>query len=266
MAKTLAVLALASLGLRSMFTGRRAVLTAVLISLPPTCAALIGATSQGGFDWAWAMHGVSLRLVLSSYLIVLTLIHGLSLSSGEIEDGTAVYIHLGILPRWATLLIRFGSTTVLLSILTFAGLALSGLAVAVTMNAPAAALLRLAVRYSFVASVGIGCYLALFLFCGYAFRRPAAVGISATMLWEIVVTFFMPMRFAAYTLTNNLYGLALSLAMDGHPGRWFRYRRGSYEIPSYSEASLYVSLFLGFFLAAAMIAIMNRSIEGKEAR
>jgi hypothetical protein len=86
------------------------------------------------------------------------------------------------------------------------------------------------------------------------------------ILWEIVVTFAIPMKFAAYTLTNNLYGLALSLALEGHQGRWFRYRRGYYEIPSYADAALFVSLWLGIFLAAAMVALMNRSIGGKEAR
>lgn len=265
-AKLRAVLALASICTRSIFAGRRLTLTMVLFLLPPALSLLIGATARGGFDHAWAMHGVSLRLVLSSYVIVLALIHGLSLSSGEIEEGTAVYVFLGILPRWAVLLVRFAVTATLLSALTLGSLALSGLSVAATMGARAGELLHLAARYGIVSAVAIGCYLAFFLFCGYAFRRPVAVGISATILWEIVVTFFMPMKFAAYTLTNNLYGLALSVAMDGQQGRWFRYRRGSYEIPSYQEASLYVSVFLATFLVAAMIAVMNRSIEGREAR
>lgn len=258
--------ALGTLCARSIFSGKRFALTAVLFGLPPLVALFIGGTARAGLDPAWAMNFLSLKMILPIYILLIALVHGLSLSSGEIEDGTAVYAFLGLLPRWVVLLVRFFVTAVLLSALTFGTLALTGLAIAATSGGSAGPLLALAARYGLVASVGLACYLAFFLFCGYAFPRPAAVGIITTILWEFVVTFTMPMKFAAYTLTNNLYGLALSLALDGDQGRWFRYRRAAYEMPTYESASLFVSVALGLFLVASMIALMNRSIEGKEAK
>lgn len=266
MSRLRAAWALTSLCSRSMFSGKRLLLTSFLLFLPPFVSILVGMTAHAGIDPNWGLHAVALRLVISLYILLLALVHALALSSGELEEGTAVYLFLGILPRWAVLLVRYAVTWILLSALTGGALALSAIAIHVVAQGSLGTLLLLAVRYTLVAAVGLGCYLAFFLFCGYAFARPTAVGLVSTILWEMVVTFLLPMRFAAYTLTNNLYGLALALALGGEQGRWFRHRRGAYEIPSYDEASIFVSLVLGFFLVAAMVAVMNRSVLGKEAR
>lgn len=258
--------AFASLSARSLISGRRFQLTTALVLLPPVIALILGMTPRAGLDPTWAMHALALQVVLSVYILLVALVHGLSLSSGEIEEGTAVYVYLGILPRWAVLLVRFAVTSVLLGLLTTGSLVLMGLGIAATSGGSAAELLGLGLRYALVASVGLACYLSFFLFCGYAFRRPTAVGMIVAVLWEFVVTFTMPMKFAVYTLTNNLYGLALSLALHGDQGRWFRHRRAAYEIPTYESASLFVSVVIAGFLVAAMIALMNRSIEGKESR
>jgi hypothetical protein len=72
-------------------------------------------------------------------------------------------------------------------------------------------------------------------------------------------------RFASYTVTNNLRALMLALVFDNDPGPWFRYVK-NFDLPLYGEASMFLSIVAAVFLTTAMIAAMNRSIEGKEAR
>ncbi|MFN3484091.1 MAG: hypothetical protein ACK44W_01190, partial [Planctomycetota bacterium] len=103
--------------------------------------------------------------------------------------------------------------------------------------------------------------------CGFAFRHPRAAMMAAVgpiFFWELLVTWW-PMKFAAYTVTNNVRALLKTLLFEGRPGRIFKYVR-NFELPEYSEAALFVSALAGLALAAAMVAAMNRSIEGREAR
>jgi len=74
-----------------------------------------------------------------------------------------------------------------------------------------------------------------------------------------------PIKFAEFTLTNNLRGMLLPMVFDGRPGPLYKYVR-NFHLPTYGEASMFLSILMGLFLVTAMIAAMNRSIEGKEAR
>jgi hypothetical protein len=59
--------------------------------------------------------------------------------------------------------------------------------------------------------------------------------------------------------------MLLPLVFDGRRGPLYRYVV-NFHLPDYGEASMFLSILAGFFLMTAMIAAMNRSIEGKEAR
>ena len=48
-------------------------------------------------------------------------------------------------------------------------------------------------------------------------------------------------------------------------GGLYRYVR-NFHLPDYGEAAMFLSILAGIFLITAMVAAMNRSIEGKEAR
>jgi hypothetical protein len=91
-----------------------------------------------------------------------------------------------------------------------------------------------------------------------------AAAILPVFFWELMVTWWR-IKFAAWTVTNNLRALFRPLVLDGQSGFLYRYVR-NFELHEYGEAALFLSILTGLFLAAAMAAIMNRSIEGREAR
>ena len=259
-----AIFAIFLLALRSFFSGERAWMSVILVWLPPIFALVIGVTARRSFDAEWLMHAVSLRMVLGIYLLLLALTHGLSISSTDIEEGTSVYLYTGLLPRWGVLFCRFVVTWLLLSLLTLLSLSLTGIVAAVTRGAED--LLRvqeLALRYAIPATLGLSCYLAFFVLCGFTFRRPATVSLIISILWEVIVTYMMPMKFATYTITNNLYAIALPVTLGGERGRWFRHVR-NYEMAEYGDAILFLCTLLAFLLVGGMVALRNRSLAGKE--
>lgn len=259
-----AVLAIQRLALGSFFSGKRAWMSVILVWLPPVMAVVIGMTARRDFDAEWLMNAVSLRLVLGIYLLLLALTHGLSISSTDMEEGTSAYLYTGVLPRWAVLFCRFTITWILLSVITLLSLCLTGVAAAVTRGAEDLLFLQeLGLRYAIPATLGLACHLAFFVFCGFAFRRPAAVALIVSILWEVVVTYMMPMKFAAYTITNNLYGIAVPVSLGGERGRWFRHVR-NYDLPEYGEAVLFLCGWLAVLLVASMIALRHRSLAGRE--
>ena len=77
------------------------------------------------------------------------------------------------------------------------------------------------------------------------------------------MTYMMPMKFAAYTITNSLYAIALPVSLGGERGRWFRHVR-NYEILEYGEAVLYLCLFLAILLVVGMTVLGRRSLMGRE--
>jgi hypothetical protein len=83
--------------------------------------------------------------------------------------------------------------------------------------------------------------------------------------WEFIVT-LIPIRFAAWTVTNNVRALLLSQLFNGRRVQPFFNYVQNYQLPEYSHAAMFLSVLAGFFLSTAMVASMNRSIEGKEAR
>jgi ABC-type transport system involved in multi-copper enzyme maturation permease subunit len=259
-----ALSAISLLSLRSFFSGKRGWGSALFIWLPPLLALVIGLTARHDFDAEWLMNTISLRMVLGLYLLLLALMQGLSISSTDIEEGTSAYLYSGLLPRWGVLFTRFLVTWGLLSLLTLVSLCLVGVISAVTRGAEDFLYLQeLALRYSLPASIGLACHLAFFIFCGFAFRRPATVALILSILWEVVVSFMMPIKFAAYTVTNNLYAISLTVILGGEKGRWFRHVR-NYELLEYGDAILFLMVLLALFLLGGMVALERRPLMGRE--
>lgn len=257
------VLAFALLTGRNLFAGRRAWAAAAAVLLPPLAAALVAGLAPRA-DGTELFHGIAFHFSLRILLFLLGLLFGLSFTSGEIEEGTAGYLTLGALPRWALVLVQILAGTLALTAILGSSLLLTGLACTLAAKAPPADLWRDAAGMTAVAGAGALASIGFYATCGLAFRRPLAVAVIATFLWEILVT-PLPVRFAAWTLTNNLRALLLALVFDGERGPWYRYAR-NYEFPGYGDAALFVSAAAAIFLATAMAAAANRSIEGKEAR
>jgi len=257
------VLGFARLTLRDLFAGKRAVAAAALGLLPP----LVTALAAGLFpqaDGTLLFHGIAFHFSLQTMIFLLSLIFGIAVTSGQIEEGTVGYLYLGALPRWAIVLIQVLVGTAALTALAGLSLLLTGLAAGLAGKGAPDDLWRDAGGMTVVAGVGTLASLGFYAACGMAFRRPLAVAIIATFFWEMMIT-HLPVRFASWTLTNNLRALMLHLVFDGERRHWFRYAR-NYGIPEYGEAALFLAAVAGVFLAAAMVAASARSIEGKESR
>jgi hypothetical protein len=199
-------------------------------------------------------------------IYLLSLIYGIALTIGEIEDGTAGYLYLGAVPKWLIVLIQTGVTWIALTAAIFVNVALTGLAAGLAEGG-LTHLWRDVFGCTLVGAAGLLVSLGFYVTCGLVFRNPVtalAASLAPTFFWEILVTQW-PIKFASYTVTNNLRGMLLPLVFDGRRGPLYRYVV-NFHLPDYGEASMFLSILAGFFLMTAMVAAMNRSIEGKEAR
>jgi ABC-type transport system involved in multi-copper enzyme maturation permease subunit len=259
-----AILGLAGLTLRTFGSGRRAAAAAFLLGLPPVLALVAALAPEARAPEVFRQIVFYVTLWFVVYL--LGVIYGLSLSSGEIEDGTAGYLFLSALPRWLTVLVQAGVTAAALGALLGASLLLTALA-ARAAGGPFPALARDVGVCTLAGGAGIVIALGYAMTCGFAFRHPRGAmtaAVAPVFFWELMVTWW-PVKFAAYTVTNNVRAVLRTLLFEGRPGRVFKYVR-NFELPEYAEASVFLSALAGLALAAAMVAAMNRSIEGKEAR
>ncbi|MBI4565288.1 MAG: hypothetical protein HY716_11400 [Planctomycetes bacterium] len=256
--------ALASLSARRIVAGRRRWTLALIVGAAPAVGLGLVLASLGAPD---ALLFDRLMFMLHLYLapILLAIIHGTAISSGEIEDGTAGYVLLGILPRWLAALTQILATGAALAAALVVGVGLTYAACALAEEPLPVRLGRTLGSHALVAALSVFVFLPFFAACGYVFKRGVAVGMVAVFVWEFMAT-FMPVKFAAYTLTNNVRVLWVYLYRDGLQGPFFQYAHGGWELPSYAQAARFVCLLSALFLAAAMIALSRRSIEGKEAR
>lgn len=253
--------ACAELALRRMATGRRSVAAILLLALPVLLAA-VSASLAGESPSESVFHALMYRYVLYLLPILLGIVFALALSHADREEGTAAYLYLSLLPRWRIALTHLAVSAVVLSAATTISILASRLVWKLGTGASFDGTdgMRMLLLGGF-ASVGIAAHLAFFSFCGYFFRRPLPVAIGAAVLWEVIVT-HLPMKLAAFTVTNNLRALMLHGILDGERGILFRYVR-NYDFPDYAQASWTLCALLGFWSAAMMVAAMNRNVEGK---
>ncbi len=256
-----AAIGLARLTGRTLLSGRRLWAALFLLGLPPLLAALLAAFGKNA-EPGEVFRGVVFQLTLWAVIDLLAVVFGLALTSGEIEEGTAGYLYLGAVPRAAAVLVQALVAVLILSGLLMLSLALTALASGLPPGS-----LRHVLSCTLVGAAGLLVVLAWTMTCGLAFRSPGAALAGAlfpVFFWELLVTWW-PMKFAAWTVTNNLRALLLPLIFDGKRGPLYRYVR-NFKLPAYDEAALYLSVLAAVFLAAAMIAAEHRSIEGREAR
>jgi hypothetical protein len=253
-----AVLGFAGLTLRSLGSGKRAWAAAVALALP----ALLALAAAGRAPAEAVYRNVVFYYSLWFLPYLLGILYGISLSSGEIEDGTAGYLYLSRLPKWLIALLRMGVA---------AGALTAGLSASLLLTALAAGGLahpaRDVLSCTLVGGAAILIALAWSTACGFACRTPMgamAAAILPVFFWELMVSWWR-IKFAAWTVTNNLRALLLVLLFEGRRGPQFRYEE-NFRLPDYGEAALFLSALAGILLALAMVAAMNRSIEGKEAR
>jgi hypothetical protein len=253
------------LTLRGLTGGKRAWAAGFLVLLPPFFAGLAAVVGKH-VEAEELFHGFIFEFSLWFVIYLLSLIYGIALTIGEIEDGTAGYLYLGALPKWVIVLIQVGVTWLALTAALFVNVALTGLAAGLG-GGSLPHLWRDVFSCTMVGGAGILVSLGFYVTCGLIFPNPVmalAASLAPTFFWEILVTQW-PIKFAAYTVTNNLRGMLLAMVFDGRRGPLYRYVV-NFHLPDYGEASMFLSILAGLFLMTAMIAAMNRSIEGKEAR
>jgi len=260
-----ASLGLIGLTLRSLAGGKRAWAAAFLVLVPPVFAALAAAFGKH-VQPEQLFHGFVFEFSLCFGIYLLSLIYGVALSMGEIEDGTAGYLYLSAIPKWLTVLIQMSVAAGTLTAMLFFNLLLTGLAASLGPGG-LPHLLRDVLACTLVGGTGIVVCLGYYVSCGLIFRTPLtalAAALIPTFFWEVWIT-HSPVRFAEFTITNNMRGMLLPMIFDGRRTPLYRYVL-NFHLPDYGEASMFLSILAGVFMVTAMVAAMNRSIEGKEAR
>jgi hypothetical protein len=253
---THALSALALFTLRRIFTGRRIVAAVIVLAMGPALTFVICSTAKVTGEEVY--HGVMIEFVSWVSAMLLSLVYAIALTSSELEDGTAQYVLLAALPKWAVILVQTLVTAVGLAFMASLSIGVSW--VVAGMSGSGASLdPELLWKYPFATTAAILAYLSVFTFWGYAFRRGYAVSIAVAVIWEAMVV-RMPMKFAAFTITNNVRALILSLTLEGDPGAYFQYTRGIYDFPTYGQGALFLSAAVGLSLTGAMVAVMNRSL------
>jgi ABC-type transport system involved in multi-copper enzyme maturation permease subunit len=257
---------LAGLTLRNLAAGKRVWAAGILLLLPPLLALLIVGAGHDA-ESVKVFQGVVFQFSLWFMIYLLALIFGIALSSGEIEDGTVGYLYLSALPKWLIVLVQVGVAAIALTALLFASLLLTALAASLGKGG----LPRLGHDVgvcTMIGGTGLTIALSYYMTCGLTLRSPLgalAAAVIPTFFWELLVTLF-PIRFAAYTVTNNLRALLLSHLFEGRRVQPHYKYVVNFKLPEYGEATMFLSILAGLFLVTAMVAAMNRSIEGKEAR
>lgn len=253
---------LVGLTFRNLYAGKRGYAVALLLVLPVVIAAL-GAISEKA-DGTKIYQDVVFHFSLQFVIFLLCLIYGISQTSGEIEDGTVGYLYLSAVPKWLIIMTQLLVTAATLTALLFASFFSTGAAASLSSKGMLQPFWRPVLGCTLVGGVGVLLCLSFYYTCGLGFRRPLAVAITATFFWELVIP-FLPIRFTAYTVTTNLRALAKDLAFGDAWPAWNKYV-SSELAPDYGHASMFLSILSALFLVTAMIAAMNRSVEGKEAR
>ena len=261
-----ATLGLARITLRNLAAGKRSYAAMFLLLLPPLLALLIAALGKGA-DATKVFQGIVFQFTLWFMIYLLALVFGIALTSGEIEDGTVGFLYLAAVPRWLVVLVQVGVTALALTALLYGSLFLTALAANLGRGGIPRPGHDVAVC-TLVGGAGITVALAYTMTCGLLFRSPLGA-LSAAVIpiffWELMVT-LLPIRFAAYTVTNNIRALLLSQLFNGRRVQPYYNYVQNWQLPDYRQAALFLSVLAGLFLSTAMVAAMNRSIEGKEAR
>jgi hypothetical protein len=251
--------ALAAFTLRRLFAGRRFAAAVAILALPPVVCLLMALLGREPAEHAF--HRIMIELTAYLGALLLSLVYAIALTTSEIEDGTAGYVMLGAAPKWMVALIQVVVTAAGLAAMASVSIGVSWMVFFLGAETPPAAILTW--RYALVTGVAILAYLSCFVVCGIAFRRGIAVCVALAVVWEAMIV-RMPMKFAAFTITNNVRALIVSLTLEGNPRSFVAYTQGAYDFPLYSEGAMFLSVVVAAALSLGMVASMNRSLVSKE--
>lgn len=199
-------------------------------------------------------------------LMASTMYNALAVTSRELEDGSALYLYSGILPRWLVYLTRYVTVVSFLSVLA----SISIVAIWLFLKpmglglAPNEILL-----YCAIGALGIGVYSSLYMACGAWFKHSMAASLVLTVVWEVIF-FVSPTQLWPYTITSSLRTLVISEVYLQKPPGWLfafvrEYKKLGIEILSTQEAVVYLSLLIGALLGIGAWAISRRHLTDRPA-
>jgi hypothetical protein len=194
-------------------------------------------------------------------LVAASLYNALGVTAQEFEDGTAVYVYSGVLPRYAVFLARYVVVTAMLSLFS----AVSVLATYLALQSQGARLgLEDALAMAGIGASGVAAYTAVYMACGVCFRHGMAACLVFTMIWEVVV-FATPTQLWPYTITTCMRSLVLSEVYDGSAPAWLlnvftRHRKQGIVPLGPEETLLFLAVVCAVFLMIGARAISRRQI------
>jgi ABC-type Na+ transport system ATPase subunit NatA len=120
----------------------------------------------------------------------------------------------------------------------------------------------LAARYALAAALAVAAYLPPVVACGYAFRRGIAASVAVAVVFEVIPV-RMPIRLAAWSLTNNVCAVIADLAFHGEARDHLAYN-SNWVFPAAADAASYVATVAAVALALAMLAARRRGLARGE--
>jgi ABC-type transport system involved in multi-copper enzyme maturation permease subunit len=199
-------------------------------------------------------------------LMASTMYNALAVTSRELEDGSALYLYSGILPRWAIYLARYFTVVVFLT--AVASLSVIGLWIFLQPMGLSLGVREVAM-YCAVSALGIGTYSALYMACGAWFKHSMAAALVLTVLWEVVL-FLAPTQLWPYTITSSLRGVIIAEIYDNKPPGWLfafvrEYKKLGIEILTTSEACLFLGILISGLLLVGAWAMSRRHLTDRPA-
>jgi ABC-type transport system involved in multi-copper enzyme maturation permease subunit len=259
MSRISAIEALVRFTLRRLASPGRLLVTLSIFAFPVAVAAGYLQTSR---RVDLVVGGVVVYLNLYVVLIASSLFNSLAVTSLEMEDGSALLVYGGVVPRWAVLLTRYAIVVVYLS--ACSALSLAGI---FALAGPYGLKLTWNDGLVFLGTsvAGLSTLTAAFLACGSWFRHSMAASLTLTVLWEVIV-FGFPTQLWPYTVTNSLRGIVRSEVYGGDPPLWLmrvsdiNERRGIFLL-STGEALAFLAIVTAAALLLAVWAISRRQLS-----
>jgi ABC-2 type transport system permease protein len=189
---------------------KRALLYLAMLLVPVACAACYAFGEKMGQDPLY-LWGIIFVLAYLDFIVPLTaLLLGSTLISGEQEGQTLTYLLTRPVPRWLVTLVKYAAAAGV----SIVGVTLSMLGTywMLTLHPgyPPTGDNNF-VTWALLAGVGgaaLLVYLAIFLFAGMRFRRPAIVGLVFILAWENPIG-FLPGVVRYLTVVHYLRSLAI---------------------------------------------------------
>jgi hypothetical protein len=259
----LAIAGLAGFTLRRIAAGKRIYAALVVLALGPLVALLVSLRSHEAPTDLFGEIGILLGTYLAPLL--LALIYGISITTSEIEDGTAGYVLLAALRREVVALVQILVTAAGVAALAAASVLVTWATIRRLAHEGPPPAPALAVDLALAAALACLPYLAIVAFCGYAFRRGIAASVVFAVICEVMVV-PLPVKFTLYTITTNVRAVIVATALHGEAGDRFEYADAwTWPWPAPGAALGYLALITSIALALAMAAAARRRLARGEA-